>query len=71
MFTALSRLSKAQDSSVSWADRIKLLQDLGGPKVLLPRIAAAAAGGHPRPPPAHHRRDALQEARRELDLAPL
>src|ERR1700722_16133877 len=39
MFAALSRLSKAQDSSISWGDRIKLLQDLGGPKVLFPRIA--------------------------------
>ena len=38
MFTALSRLSKAQESHVSWADRLKLLQSLGGPKVLLPRI---------------------------------
>src|SRR6202035_6106888 len=39
MFVALSRLSKAQDSNVGWGDRIKLLQDLGGPKVLFPRIA--------------------------------
>jgi len=38
MITALSRLSKAQDSQISWADRLKLLQSLGGPKVLLPRI---------------------------------
>ena len=38
MFTALSRLSKAQESHISWADRLKLLQSLGGPKVLLPRI---------------------------------
>src|SRR6201985_2440622 len=30
MFTALSRLSKAQDTHISWGDRIKLLQDLGG-----------------------------------------
>ena len=39
MFTALSRLSKAQDSNISWGDRIQLLRDLGGPKVLFPRIA--------------------------------
>jgi cyclopropane-fatty-acyl-phospholipid synthase len=39
MFTALSRLSKAQDSQVSLSERIKLLQALGGPKVLVPRIA--------------------------------
>jgi cyclopropane-fatty-acyl-phospholipid synthase len=39
MFAALSRLSKAQDTNISWGERIKLLQDLGGPKVLFPRIA--------------------------------
>src|SRR6185437_4677431 len=38
MYTALSRLSKAQKMSISWADRLKLLQALGGPKVLVPRI---------------------------------
>ena len=38
MFTALSRLSKAQETRVSWAERLKLLQSLGGPKVLVPRI---------------------------------
>src|ERR1700677_4374661 len=37
MFTALSRLSKAQETQIGWADRLKLLQELGGPKVLLPR----------------------------------
>jgi cyclopropane-fatty-acyl-phospholipid synthase len=38
MFTALSRLSMARETSVGWADRLRLLQELGGPKVLLPRI---------------------------------
>jgi cyclopropane-fatty-acyl-phospholipid synthase len=38
MYTALSRLSRAQQTHMSWGDRIKLLQALGGPKVLLPRI---------------------------------
>ena len=38
MVTALSRLSKAQQSEIGWADRLRLLQSLGGPKVLLPRI---------------------------------
>src|ERR1700761_5335634 len=38
MFTALSRLSRAQETQMGWADKIKLLQSLGGPKVLLPRI---------------------------------
>jgi cyclopropane-fatty-acyl-phospholipid synthase len=38
MFTALSRLSRAQETHMRWADRLRLLQALGGPKVLLPRI---------------------------------
>src|SRR6202167_6221671 len=38
MFTALSRLSRAQETHVSWGERLKLLQGLGGPKVLVPRI---------------------------------
>jgi cyclopropane-fatty-acyl-phospholipid synthase len=38
MYTALSRLSRAQQIDVSWADRLKLLRALGGPKLLLPRI---------------------------------
>ena len=42
MYTALSRLSKAQNMNMGWADRVKLLRALGGPKLLLPRI----------PPPA-------------------
>src|SRR5215471_2197719 len=36
MYTALSRLSRAQEMHVSWPDRIKLLRALGGPKVLVP-----------------------------------
>ena len=39
MYTLLARLSKAQETNVSLADRLKLLQALGGPKVLLPRIS--------------------------------
>jgi cyclopropane-fatty-acyl-phospholipid synthase len=38
MFTALSRLSKAQEMHIGWPERFRLLQALGGPKVLLPRI---------------------------------
>jgi cyclopropane-fatty-acyl-phospholipid synthase len=38
MFTALARLSRAQEMNMSWADRLKLLQALGGPKLLVPRI---------------------------------
>jgi cyclopropane-fatty-acyl-phospholipid synthase len=38
MYTLLSRLTKALNMNMSWADRVKLLQALGGPKLLLPRI---------------------------------
>src|ERR1700688_2170212 len=38
MFTALSRMSKAQESRVGFAERMKLLRDLGGARVLIPRI---------------------------------
>src|SRR3984885_14118643 len=39
MLMALSRLSKAQNTDIGWADRFRLLQDLGGPRTLFPRIA--------------------------------
>src|SRR5271167_2122212 len=39
MFTALSRLSMSEGSSLTWAARLKVLRDLGGPKVLFPRTA--------------------------------
>src|ERR1700750_3406411 len=38
MFTALSRMTKAQDVNIGLPEKLKLLQSLGGPKVLLPRI---------------------------------
>src|ERR1700691_949537 len=38
MITVLSRWSKAQATQISWADWLSLLQSLGGPKVLSPRI---------------------------------
>jgi cyclopropane-fatty-acyl-phospholipid synthase len=38
MYTALSRLSRAQETSKSLAERFRLLQALGGPKVLIPRV---------------------------------
>ena len=38
MITALSRLSKAQNSQMGLGDRLRLLQSLGGPKVLFPRV---------------------------------
>jgi cyclopropane-fatty-acyl-phospholipid synthase len=38
MFTALSRLTRAQETHISWGERLRLLQNLGGPKVLVPRI---------------------------------
>ena len=38
MYTALSRLSRVQDNDVSLAERLRMLQELGGPKVLFPRL---------------------------------
>jgi cyclopropane-fatty-acyl-phospholipid synthase len=38
MFDALSRLSRAQEMRIGWGERLKLLQNLGGPKVLWPVI---------------------------------
>jgi cyclopropane-fatty-acyl-phospholipid synthase len=42
MYTALRRMIAAQEGSLSTAEKLQLLRDLGGPRVLLPRI----------PPPA-------------------
>jgi cyclopropane-fatty-acyl-phospholipid synthase len=38
MYVALARMAHAQDMNVSLAAKLRLLQSLGGPKVLLPRI---------------------------------
>ena len=38
MYTALRRMIQAQEGSLSTAEKLQLLRDLGGPKVLLPRI---------------------------------
>ena len=35
---AVPAVARPRRSNISWADRLKLLQALGGPKVLLPRI---------------------------------
>jgi cyclopropane-fatty-acyl-phospholipid synthase len=39
MYTALARLSNAQTMDVGLSERIQLFRDLGGPKVLIPRLA--------------------------------
>jgi cyclopropane-fatty-acyl-phospholipid synthase len=39
MYTALARLASAQTMSIDFSARMKLLAQLGGPKVLWPRIA--------------------------------
>jgi cyclopropane-fatty-acyl-phospholipid synthase len=39
MYTALARLSNAQSMDVGLAERIQLFRDLGGPKVLIPRLS--------------------------------
>jgi cyclopropane-fatty-acyl-phospholipid synthase len=50
MYEVLSRMAKARSVSIGWADKVRLLQALGGPKVLLNRMP---------PPPqevrVHHR----------------
>jgi cyclopropane-fatty-acyl-phospholipid synthase len=38
MFTALSRMSRTQETRVGLGEKLRMLQALGGPKVLLPRI---------------------------------
>jgi cyclopropane-fatty-acyl-phospholipid synthase len=38
MYEALARMSKAQTLSIGMADKIRLLQELGGPKLLLHRV---------------------------------
>ncbi len=38
MYLALSRMANAQEMDISLPEKLKLLQSLGGPKVLLPRI---------------------------------
>ena len=39
MYTVLARLSNAQTMDVGLPERIQLFRDLGGPKVLIPRLA--------------------------------
>jgi cyclopropane-fatty-acyl-phospholipid synthase len=39
MYTALARLSRAQQISLTLSERIAILRGLGGPKLLFPRIA--------------------------------
>ena len=39
MYTAMSRLARAQTARLSLGERLRLLRALGGPKVLVPRIA--------------------------------
>ncbi len=38
MYTALARMMQAQQADISPAGRLRLLRELGGPKLLLPRI---------------------------------
>ncbi len=70
MYDALSRMVQAQQVHMDMAERLRLLRDLGGPRLLLPRIP---------PPPQEvrvnrqvdRRAAALQEAGRDGHLAPL
>ena len=38
MYTALRRMIQAQEGSLSTGEKVQLLRDLGGPRLLLPRI---------------------------------
>jgi cyclopropane-fatty-acyl-phospholipid synthase len=38
MYTALVRLSKAQLNTMDWPERLRLLRELGGMKILFPRV---------------------------------
>jgi cyclopropane-fatty-acyl-phospholipid synthase len=38
MYTALSHLSRAQLVTLAWPERLRLLRQLGGPKILFPRV---------------------------------
>src|ERR1700733_2045543 len=38
MYSALARMAKAQTMRIGWPARLRLLRELGGPKVLVPRI---------------------------------
>jgi cyclopropane-fatty-acyl-phospholipid synthase len=38
MYTALARMASVQRARLSWAERLSLLRQLGGPKVLFPRL---------------------------------
>ena len=46
MYAALSRMAGAQRLEVTLASKLRLLQSLGGPKVLLPRIPPPLYGTH-------------------------
>src|ERR1700729_3340183 len=39
---------RSQDTEIGWGDRLRLLQSLGGPKVLFPRIAPPPQEVQPR-----------------------
>src|SRR3984885_4465504 len=38
MYSALARMAKAQTMRIGWPERLRLLRELGGPRVLVPRI---------------------------------
>ena len=70
MYTALARHGQAQRMDMTLAERLRLLRQLGGPKLLLPPGPAAAAGG-PGQPALAVRAGGTQGPRRQRDLAPL
>jgi cyclopropane-fatty-acyl-phospholipid synthase len=61
MYTALARMASAQRMDLSVAERLGLLRQLGGPRMLFPRVSPQVAVGP----------TALQGQGRHGDLAPL
>jgi cyclopropane-fatty-acyl-phospholipid synthase len=38
MYTALSRLTQAQETNIGWGEKLQILRSLGGPRLLFPRV---------------------------------
>jgi cyclopropane-fatty-acyl-phospholipid synthase len=69
MYTALARLASAQRIDLSVPERLAVLSELGGPRLLVHRPAAYAGGqGQPQ---VDLGTSALTAPRRQRDLAPL
>ena len=50
MYTVLARMTGARQVHLNVSERLRLLNELGGPKLLYPQGGAAPAGGAGKPP---------------------